>query len=772
MQFGYEFGKLVYDGVVYFDHAELDLDYSGLTVVKGWNKNAKTKKKVTNGCGKSLLLSGIPNVLLNSAPSITKSGRSAGTKGSLLTTPKSSLKIDLKSQGIPYEVQKYRKGNGVKYKVSKNGKDKLLATPTKAERFIATKVFPVTETEYYTYLHLHGTRQFPLQMGTSTERMEFFTKLFNLQRFDLIREACAARKKALDEDQVRVKELKRNLAELEQSLGETDSAEIKKSIEQFDADLEQVKDRMSKLDQMRKDYVAFQQWKHDWDRVDTSIPFAEQLATVEQKISKMDGWEQEWKSWQRFIERRAAWQPGMEKAKKKIGDLTKVEAQHTLEKLTGERKSLEKALHSLRKPVKPDAVEKVVVDYEYWGQKSLNDLYHFGNKEVARFTALIDLQKQINKISQEGGKCLVCGTKGVTVKDHLAEYKKEKQRWADLMDQTVSAMEYKAYRKQKKAYDSALEEYQQEKARIEEHLSVLGDPKKYQDALDGHEWLSDNPVPLFNQTEIKMPRRRVGNYLAPEEFDSDKMVRLQRKRDLLKRLLKVEPTLRKVSDSVVDYRKAAARYAKLQDKLTDITSDRATLSQVLVNHKQLRSRAARANEEVQELKTKLADLPVLERLIEIYGKNGRKLQVMQQFAKSLETRMNDNAPLIFPEPMKFEFTVGPNSMDLMVTRGTGKKAVTSDVRFLSGAETKQFNLCFVSALIPMLPASKRSNLIVLDEVDSGMNEVAAERFRNDFLPELQKIVPHVVIITPLDEQYPNARTITVVKEGSTSKVVR
>lgn len=770
MQFGYEFEGVELDGVVYFDHAELALDYSGLTVFKGWNKNAKSKKRVTNGAGKSLFWGAIPNVFLNSAPSILKSGRAAGTKASLLTTPKSKIKIRLKTQGVPYAVQKHRKGKGVGYQVEKDGKDKKLATPTKAERFITNKVFPVTETEYYTYFHLHGTRQFPLQMGTSTERMSFFTELFDLDRFDLIREACQARKKDLEHDAIRLKEIKRGLGELHDTMSKVNVKEAKLTLANLDQRLEELGAKQKKLDRMRKDYVVFQQWKHDWDLVDTSTPFIDQLAVYEEKIDKMAGWEQEWKNWQRYQERKAAWTPGMEKAKKKIGDLTKVEAAHRLEKIKQERRSLEKQQTLLIIPEKPEPVEKAVVDYEYWGASSLADLYDTAVAEVARFTALIELQKQINKISQKDGKCLVCGTKGVKVKDHLEEYQKEKKRWSGLVVEVRAAQRWKEYRKAKKQWQAKRDEFDQEHARIEEELNRLGDPKKFQDALDGHEWLVENPVPLFGQTEVKMPRERVGNYMAPTEFDSSKMVKLQQKRDRLKRLVKVEPTLRKVAESVGKYRKANQEAEAIMSDLVDFTSERASCNQILVNDKQLRAKADKVKQEVEDLKQKLADLPILEKLIEIYGKNGRKLQVMQRFAKALETRMNDNAPLIFPEPMKFDFTVSPNSMELMVTRGSGKKVVTSDVRFLSGAETKQFNLCFVSALIPMLPASKRSNLIILDEVDSGMNEVAAERFRNDFLPELQKIVPHVVIITPLDEQYPNARTITVVKEGLTSKL--
>lgn len=770
-KFGYHFQDLRLTNIIYLQKARLDLDYSGITVVKGWNKNAKGNKRVTNGAGKSLLLSAIPNLVLNSMPAITSGKRSSGTKGTLLTNTGSKIKLKVLGQGVPYTVEKYKKGNGVKYTVHKGEKDLKLATPTKAEHYLRRKVFPLTESQFYTYMYLHGTRQFPLQMGTATERMAFFTEMFDLERFDLVREACVARKKALEEDRIRLKELKRQLGELESALGETNSKKLKKSIEQYTIQLDELNTQMAQLDQMRKDYIVYQQWKHDWDLVDPSQPFTDQLDLLKQKLGKMAGWEQEWKSWQQYLERKAAWTPGMEKAKKKIGNMTKIEAKHRLGKLKEQLRALEKEHAGLILPERPTEVEEIEVGpSEYGGKPTLDEALAHAVGERDRLNALIPLQKQINKINNSSGKCLICGTKGVKVKDHLQEYVEQHTRWSKAVTKILRAIKYKEYKKEIKRYKAKKEAYQQASKKIEQQISELDDPKKFQDIIDGHEWLEENPVPLFGQTEIKMPRTPVGSYMAPQEFDSAKMVRLQQKHDRLKRLLKAEPVLRRVAQRLAEHRKASEQHTVLQDQSNDTTAERATLNQVFVNYKQLKDKAVRLEQEIQDLRDQVSDLPVLEQLIDVYGKNGRKLQVMHQFAKQLEQRMNVNAPLIFPEPMTFEFTVATNSLSVVVTRGKGKEAKTSDVRFMSGAETKQFNLCLVSALIPMLPAVKRSNLIVLDEVDSGMNEAAAERFRNDFLPELQKIVPHVVVITPLDEQYPNARTITVVKEGNVSTV--
>ena len=55
----YQFGKLSIQNVVYFQEAAFDLNYEGITAIRGINKNSSFKRN--NGSGKTLLFSCIPN---------------------------------------------------------------------------------------------------------------------------------------------------------------------------------------------------------------------------------------------------------------------------------------------------------------------------------------------------------------------------------------------------------------------------------------------------------------------------------------------------------------------------------------------------------------------------------------------------------------------------------------------------------------------------------------------------------------------------------------
>ena len=98
---------------------------------------------------------------------------------------------------------------------------------------------------------------------------------------------------------------------------------------------------------------------------------------------------------------------------------------------------------------------------------------------------------------------------------------------------------------------------------------------------------------------------------------------------------------------------------------------------------------------------------------------------------------------------------------------------TSDIRFLSGAESRSFSLLFMIACLPLIPRNRRSNLIVLDEFEAGLDKPTRELLVDKFLPALNKIVPHIIFITPNDicaDKSVNRTTLTVVKSKDTTYI--
>jgi DNA repair exonuclease SbcCD ATPase subunit len=106
----------------------------------------------------------------------------------------------------------------------------------------------------------------------------------------------------------------------------------------------------------------------------------------------------------------------------------------------------------------------------------------------------------------------------------------------------------------------------------------------------------------------------------------------------------------------------------------------------------------------------------------------------------------------------------------MVSRRNG---ASSDVRYFSGAESRLFAIVFLLAILPMIPDSRRTNILILDEPTANMDDAALEIFRDVLLPQLQKIVPSVIVVSPNPEIVPqHAPVFTVLKKNGKSKLLK
>ncbi len=158
---------------------------------------------------------------------------------------------------------------------------------------------------------------------------------------------------------------------------------------------------------------------------------------------------------------------------------------------------------------------------------------------------------------------------------------------------------------------------------------------------------------------------------------------------------------------------------------------------------------------------------ILEALVNAYGPKGLKIRAIKNICSMLEANFNVYSQYIYNEDFKFKITVEPTGILVDVDRG---RDFVSDVRMLSGAESDCFKLMFLTSLLPLMPSERRTNLLILDEPDSHMDPVVREKFIHDFLPQLQTVVPHIIVITPNDDSYDGAEEWIVTKDGKKSEL--
>lgn len=145
-----------------------------------------------------------------------------------------------------------------------------------------------------------------------------------------------------------------------------------------------------------------------------------------------------------------------------------------------------------------------------------------------------------------------------------------------------------------------------------------------------------------------------------------------------------------------------------------------------------------------------------------------KKAMVQQISVKLCELLNYYASLVFEQPYTFSL-VWDSQIQLICERRVGKQSLVSDVRKLSGAESKLFTVILVLSLLSFIPMEKRPSLMLLDEPTANMSAETTQAFMK-LLVMLQKVVPCIVVITPRNDVYPESRPFTVVRDQSGSRI--
>jgi DNA repair exonuclease SbcCD ATPase subunit len=109
--------------------------------------------------------------------------------------------------------------------------------------------------------------------------------------------------------------------------------------------------------------------------------------------------------------------------------------------------------------------------------------------------------------------------------------------------------------------------------------------------------------------------------------------------------------------------------------------------------------------------------------------------------------LNELASEVFVEPIYFTIKVSPSNMQIMADRN----GLVGPVGLLSGSEGRQFRMLLALAFLPLVPKEQRLNVCILDEMESLMDKPTQDHFANTFVPRLQKDIPHVIVVSPLEQ---------------------
>lgn len=756
--------------VLFEDEVQLPLDVSGITIVYGRNLNSG--KSSSNASGKTLLFSAIPQIRYDSSPQTseikTRAKRDAwdtGTSGELV----------IEDAGHTYTLSKKVEKKSFKYEIYRDGKAARTRTSDYAKDQFA-KVLPWSELEYFTYIHIDSSRPSILRTGSPADRLGFFSEVFHLDSIDTQRRLVKQQLDRIRDQSLIKKEIEQTRQGLLDQLAEIDST--------FDEDrATALRDKIVKLNRVlssqhskNTELQSVYNVAHAYNRVKkicgaTRTDIASWLNTVSSKIKRLEKLLNVSRSWSTYQEALDSYREAVAERKKALGDLL---PESWFEEAAGEtenkriylanseqlaalkhevkelRSKIDESVTSDPLPVVADPEADLTI-YEKRITKREAKLAHT-KKMRKSFTTHFDGDHEAScpvcatTLSQEDQKHLVDAM--TEQEDRLSSKIKILQAYVSDLKNSILFRNSKIARTELTLKQRKLDtELVREKA--SRQILDLRRPVKPtkpdtpapERSFDDIQQEYDQLKKTKNEAEIVLPIADACSIYLSGDSDISSMIE-----EVTKSIEETEGML-----------------AKLSGKWTDIEAS-------IKLAKKLKAEVAKLDARIEETELGSEDGDLWEILYDALGNKGLKTLLVQQIAKHLEVGMNRAAPFLLQERTKFEFIVEGVQFHIIATRKVNGKVRSTDVRNLSGAESRAFSFLVAMAMLPLLPAERRANMLILDEPTANMDQPFVDMFCGQFLPKLCNVVPSIVVISPLKLDVPARRVITVTKEGSSSTV--
>lgn len=730
------FKELEVKNVLLYKNASIDLNHKGVSVIYGENRDAG--RNSTNAAGKSLLFSQIPELLGISPPLTNKADKRKNGVASL----------KFASAKQQYQVIRKAKKRGEKLILIEEGQDKHIHKKTYALKKLQ-HLHGWTEDEFYSIVYIDSRRPNLLHMGTTKQRRDFIISMFRLSNVDNLRKYFNAELRRIAEDRSAYEEVKRQYNSLSEQLVDESELEIQEQIERLEKVYKKLSERVTKasaleeLLQFRRDNKKsirrlLKITDRNLDSVDKSID------SCKKRIEKLEDALEHAISWTKHKDRIEEYK---KKAKHLLIELAKYTDITPLGALQGakEYQRLSQKIDHVRSTIRDNKKrlpKKVDIN-----QEALEIPIDEYSTRLSNYTQLLEQAKKFR-----GGSCPVCNQ---PVKIHNTDTLRKKianlSAKLDVANSAREAVEIRTRRREiiklNKELKSRLVKLKKERRVFKRHEeankiyeNLPEKPKEYEgkkyDEEKVREALSKNKIRLGFLTSVEPLVDKIKKALALSEEDKQETYHL--------------PDLRKRLDAVVE------RLPSLKSSFDKMKTVKKSMAELKV----------RAKELVQSVK----DEQAFELLVEAYGNSGIKKLMLQRIGSHLEQCLNRYSRFVFSERYEFKVNID-TQFDIVVRRRLADRVVVSDVRRLSGAESKAFILLLYLSLLSLIPSNRRSNLLILDEPDANLGPEMRENLKR-FIPILNKIVPHIVIITPhTDMRYEGARVFTVVKERGYSRIV-
>ncbi len=727
---------LALQSVISIEEAYIPFD-DKFVCVTGHNRDSKISNIQNNASGKSTIFNAIANILYESDPMSSKKDRRA-----LLKTSDAKIQLDLvDTHGRELTVLQ----TASKYFCQNAELGDLKPHKISDAQNLIQDYFPITESEFYSYCYINGNKPFTFQHDTDANRFTFLAKLFRLDIYDQVRNHVKKLREEAAKSVVWHDAVMDNIIKIQQQIGFNawDTANDNEA-DLLATKMSELSDQSVKLYNQLAEMEANQKYADRRRSHERKIKRAERIATkngiqfnkaqlksLRKLMDEMDSYEDYVKEKRKYSAKLATIQLEL----KELGDVSDANA---LRKEFSELSSKMDRLDTeyAKAVTNNEKLKKTTRKIELLESK-LSKFKSFDKKKAVK--ELNNLE-QVIEIAEELGDHSECPTCGQDIdRKAIKSQAKKAQKTVNTLNSKLDKLEL-------------FEELEELRASIKgiKHVDLVKLKKSIKKVDARLDTINDLGEASVRYTELTTMLRELKSSKPTKvkkpktKFTSDAIeemgVALKEGLDAKERLADIPV----IEFDAARHKKIKAELTKIDKRVNKTRKKHVEYSVKKSQHYSLHEQLDSANVELKKHSKAVERKKLYDTMYKLYGKELKGVAINDRLA-ALQDVMNENASLIFSEPMKFTFQAEGTKVTAEVLRHNG---VSSDIRYLSGSESNCFRLLFAYSLLPILPSDRRTNFMILDEPDTACDDEVREHIIKNFVPHLKQAVPNVFWITP------------------------
>ena len=735
--------------IPFFEEFDIDLSYEGVTVIRGLNLNVKDMADRNNGSGKTLLLSGIAEILIGSNPTIERNELIA--RKALFPNSDSQLALEIDDTLI---TKGRFGGASVAYGVQANGGGLEKVKKEVAQQYLAENI-GYNEDSFYTLVYLDGGKDFPLIVGTSVQRVQFLSNIFaTIESFEHLHDYFYKKTREFGQKANTFYALEEELSNL--GFGESDES---RTCEYTQADLDKLAETLAnkKSDlQMVRNQLSNTEMASTYLKLISNIESISKKLGIERDNAQIEfGREgkrrdeaRKYKTLKHDVE---VMKDDLAEIRQKIDKLEMSDlddSKYDLLENADEYADTYREWAADIKKILNSALSEMSLPFRINSPQTVDDLLDLSNILDFLFSCLLPSGDIIGKQSSKSPYKIAAAMENSARMKMTAELGNARKNLESLIRKKISianlgeSFSEKAASKIRKAHKNVLDLY----VLKEEEKELDSEYSKLRKKLSNIERPTPRPLAEYDLLGEMVRDIRTLESLGMKNITED------------------------LSDS--DLASLKAKVDTLSKEILELTEQHTTMKAEIEFYEENVSVISNMEDRLEGLKKYPKAQRIADTLKRAFSNKGIRVMLLNQLTAQLANRMNKFSHLVFPEPMSFRFDLTEKSCDIIVTRNSGTKhEVESDIRVLSQGERKSFSLLLLYSMLPLIPQANRLNIVVLDEMTANMDGPTKLKIFRDFIPALRDVVPHIVLADTGNLEIDDAREYTIIKKKNVSRLV-